>query len=122
MIATWGSVQANDIGEGIVQTMHGDVSLDGSRAVSGTVGLEARGWPLGKAHVTIEVEPLDEHTSRVTMVEDAVAGPGMIVPSQARQLLIVPRNRESLQRLSQIVEGRWRESRRADSTSSASPL
>ena len=84
--------------------------------------LEARGWPLGKAQVTIEVEPLDEHTSRVTMVEDAVAGPGMIVPSQARQLLIVPRNRESLQRLSQIVEGRWRESRRADSTSSASPL
>lgn len=43
--ATWGSVQANDIGEGIVQTMHGDVSLDGFRAVRGTVGLETRGWP-----------------------------------------------------------------------------
>ncbi|MEO7447223.1 MAG: SDR family NAD(P)-dependent oxidoreductase, partial [Humibacillus sp.] len=84
--------------------------------------LEARGWPLGKAHVTIEVEPLDERTSRVTMVEDAVAGPGMLVPSEARQLLIVPRNRESLQRLSQIVEGRWRESERAESTSSASSL
>ncbi len=77
-----------------------------------SITLEARGWPLGKAHVTIEVEDLGGDSSRVTIAEDAVAGPGTLVPGPARQLLIVPRNRESLQRLAKIVEGLWRESRR----------
>ena len=45
VVATWGSVQPIDIGQGIVQTMHADTSIDGHRAVAGTVGLETRGWP-----------------------------------------------------------------------------
>ncbi|MCU1537521.1 MAG: hypothetical protein JWP82_1872, partial [Humibacillus sp.] len=78
-----------------------------------SITLEARGWPLGKAHVTVEVEDRGPDASRVTIAEDAVAGPGTLVPGPARQLMIVPRNRESLQRLVQIVEGRQREARRA---------
>jgi len=45
MLATWGPVAPNDIGEGIIQTMHADLSFDGLRAVPGTVGLEVRGYP-----------------------------------------------------------------------------
>ena len=45
LVAGWGSAPPNDIGEGIVQTMHGDLELDGFRAVPGTVGLEVRGYP-----------------------------------------------------------------------------
>jgi hypothetical protein len=43
--ARWGAVPANGIGEGIVQTMHADATIDGIPASSGTVGLEMRGWP-----------------------------------------------------------------------------
>jgi hypothetical protein len=43
IVATWGSVPANDIGEGIIQTMHADASIDGVRAVTRSVGLEMRG-------------------------------------------------------------------------------
>jgi len=45
VVATWGDAIPNDIGEGIVQTMHGNLVIDGHRAVPGTVGLEARAWP-----------------------------------------------------------------------------
>ena len=48
-----------------------------------------------------------EHTT-VSIVEDAVAGPGKLVPRPARQLVIVPRNRETLRRLALIAEGRRR--------------
>jgi len=36
----------NDLGEGIRQTLLGELTLDGSTAIAGTVGIEARGWPL----------------------------------------------------------------------------
>jgi hypothetical protein len=43
--ASWGDVGPNDLGEGIVQTMLADLTLDGIRAATGTVGLEVRGYP-----------------------------------------------------------------------------
>ena len=43
--ATWGEVLPNDIGEGIVQTMHADVAVDDHPGVAGTAGLETRAWP-----------------------------------------------------------------------------
>jgi len=52
IVATWGAVPGNDIGEGIVQTMHADATIDGVRAVPRTVGLEMRGWPPGAPAVT----------------------------------------------------------------------
>ena len=78
--------------------------------------LEARGWPLGKAHVTVQVHPTGPRSCRVTIREDAVAGPGTLVPKVLRQGLIVPRNREALRRLAQLAEGRAR-----DSTSDGAP-
>ncbi len=70
--------------------------------------LKARGWPAGEAEVRITLVPgRAEHTT-VSIVEDAVAGPGKLVPRPARQLVIVPRNRETLRRLALIAEGRRR--------------
>jgi hypothetical protein len=47
--ATWGATRPNDIGAGIVQTMHADATVDGHRATAGTVGLETRAWPSAAA-------------------------------------------------------------------------
>lgn len=49
VVATWGTVLPNDIGEGIVQTMHADAAIDGHRAAPATVGLETRAWPSADA-------------------------------------------------------------------------
>lgn len=45
IVATWGEVPPNDLGEGIVQTMHADLTFDEISAVPGSVGLEVRGYP-----------------------------------------------------------------------------
>ncbi len=45
LVATWGPITPNDLGEGIRQTLSADVTIDGVPAVSGTVGLETRDWP-----------------------------------------------------------------------------
>jgi NAD(P)-dependent dehydrogenase (short-subunit alcohol dehydrogenase family) len=68
--------------------------------------LEARGWPLGKAHVTVEVHPQGTRSCLVTIREDAVAGPGTLVPKPLRQAVILPRNREALRRLALLAEGK----------------
>jgi NAD(P)-dependent dehydrogenase (short-subunit alcohol dehydrogenase family) len=72
--------------------------------------LEARGWPLGKAHVTVEVRPDGPRSCVVSIREDAVAGPGTLVPKPVRQAMIVPRNREALRRLALLAEGKARTS------------
>ncbi|HET7398036.1 MAG TPA: SRPBCC family protein [Intrasporangium sp.] len=70
--------------------------------------LKARGWPLGEAHVFLTLETISPEASIVRMREDAVAGPGRLLPKPARQALILPRNRESLARLAYLAEGRHR--------------
>lgn len=67
--------------------------------------LKARGWPAGAAEVVVEVEP-NESGSRVRIREDAVEGPGVLVPKPLRQLAIGPRNKEALRRLAFLAEGR----------------
>ncbi|MFL6157925.1 MAG: SRPBCC family protein [Marmoricola sp.] len=67
--------------------------------------LKAHGWPAGAAEVVLEIEELGAG-SRVHIREDAVAGPGTIVPKPLRQLAIAPRNRETLRRLAFLAEGR----------------
>ena len=69
--------------------------------------LRAKGWPLGEAKVAIELADLGGRT-RVTIREDAVAGPGSMVPSAVRQPLLKWRNTETLRRLAFVVEGRTR--------------
>jgi hypothetical protein len=45
LVASWGDVRPNDLGEGIIQTMHAGLTVDGVHARRGTVGLEVRGYP-----------------------------------------------------------------------------
>lgn len=65
---------------------------------------KARGWPMGSAHVVIDVVPQDGGC-QVTITEDAVEGPGMLVPAPARAVAISVRNAETLQRLAYLAEG-----------------
>ncbi|HYN65399.1 MAG TPA: hypothetical protein VES93_00830 [Ornithinibacter sp.] len=44
----------------------------------------------------------------MSIAEDAVTGPGRIVPMPLRQVMILPRNREALRRLAFVAEGRHR--------------
>lgn len=67
--------------------------------------LRARGWPMGEAHVLLELRP-DGDGCRVTLREDAVNGPGALVPVPLRQAAIHPRNVESLHRLALLAERR----------------
>lgn len=71
--------------------------------------LKARGWPAGEAHVRITLEPGRAGHTTISIKEDVTAGVGRFVPKPARQLVIAPRNTETLQRLALIAEGRYRE-------------
>jgi short-subunit dehydrogenase len=72
--------------------------------------LKARGWPVGEAHVHVVLSPDGEDGTEVRIREDAVAGPGQLLPLPLRQATIVPRNKESLRRLAFLAEGRYRDS------------
>jgi uncharacterized protein YndB with AHSA1/START domain len=69
------------------------------------IELRAKGWPMGEADVRIELEPDGEHT-RVRIEEDAVNGPGRLMPGVLREPLLKWRNTETLRRLAFVVEGR----------------
>jgi len=66
--------------------------------------LRARGWPAGEAQVRIELRPSGGHCE-VLIAEDAVSGPGALVPPVVRQPLIALRNRETIRRLAMLAEG-----------------
>ena len=67
--------------------------------------LKARGWPMGSARVVLEVSP-PPAGCRLSIDEDAIEGPGTLVPSAVRQPLIHVRNVETLRRLRYLAEGR----------------
>ena len=67
--------------------------------------LVARGWPAGQAHVEITLAPHDTGTE-VTIVEQATAGPGALVPKVVQDPQLHVRNIETLRRLAYVVEGR----------------
>ncbi|WP_241248956.1 SRPBCC family protein [Rhodococcus sp. X156] len=79
------------------------VSVDPGRCLE----LQARGNPGGEARVVVTTEPRDGGTL-VTMAEDAIRGPGRLVPYPLRWASIWPRNTESLRRLCALAEGRAR--------------
>lgn len=70
--------------------------------------LRAKGWPMGEARVELEIVPDGPGSCTVSIAEDAIKGPGTIVPLPVRQVMILPRNREALRRLALIAEGRHR--------------
>ena len=66
--------------------------------------LTARGWPVGEAHVTIDVRPHPDGCT-VAIREEAVRGPATWLPTWVTGGLLQMRNRETLRRLSFIAEG-----------------
>jgi uncharacterized protein YndB with AHSA1/START domain len=64
----------------------------------------ARGWPMGEAKVVIMLEDQNGEC-RVTISEDAVRGPGKMMPKFLRDPLIAVRNRETLRRLELMAAG-----------------
>ena len=70
-----------------------------------SVSLRARGWPVGEATVNIHLNPGGTSTE-VTIEEDAVSGPGLLVPKPFRGITLKWRNTETLRRLAYIAERR----------------
>ena len=66
--------------------------------------LEARGWPVGKARVEINVKS-DGDGSLVSIAEDVSGGPARFVPESVRVAGIDVRNRETLRQLAYLAEG-----------------
>ena len=67
--------------------------------------LRARAWPAGEAEVVITLTAQGDHTV-VELREDAVSGPGRLLPPPLRRPMIGWRNVETLRRLAAIAEGR----------------
>ncbi|MBI2245496.1 MAG: SRPBCC family protein [Nocardioides sp.] len=82
---------------------------DSTEVVESTPGstlvLHARAWPTGAARVTIRLEAVGVETD-VSIEEDAVSGPALLVPKPVRDLQLKWRNSESLRRLAYIAERR----------------
>lgn len=69
------------------------------------IKLRARTWPAGSANVTIRLHPVGTDTE-VTIEEDAVHGPALLVPKPVRDVGLKWRNVETLRRLAYIAERR----------------
>ncbi|MDQ0663327.1 hypothetical protein QFZ35_001825 [Arthrobacter ulcerisalmonis] len=66
--------------------------------------LVARGWPMGEAKVEVKLEDRGNQCL-VTIAEDAIRGPGKLMPKFLRDPLISARNRETLRRLELMAIG-----------------
>lgn len=66
--------------------------------------MRARGWPIGEARVVIEVRERG-HGCVVRIREEAVAGPGRLVPRALSDMMLHSRNGETLRRLAFLAEG-----------------
>ena len=67
--------------------------------------LRARAWPVGEARVVISLEPVGAETW-VKISEDAVSGPGVVIPRPVRDVTLKWRNTETLRRLAYLAERR----------------
>lgn len=67
--------------------------------------LRAKGWPMGEALVDIQVRPHVDGAI-VRLQEEAVAGPGRLIPPPVLDAVLHLRNRETLRRLAYLAEGR----------------
>ncbi|CAI9415432.1 SRPBCC family protein [Nocardioides sp. T2.26MG-1] len=70
-----------------------------------TLVLHARAWPTGAAKVTLRLEAVGVETD-VSIEEDAVSGPALLMPKPLRDLQLTWRNTESLRRLAYVAERR----------------
>lgn len=73
--------------------------------------LAPKGWPAGEARVEVTLERDEQrrpHGTIITIIEDAVSGPGAMIPQALRQRAIAARNVEALRRLAFVAEGQSR--------------
>jgi hypothetical protein len=83
-----------------------DDSTSVTECVPGSrISLRARAWPAGEAAVTITLTAAGGQTE-VAIEEDAVSGPGVLVPKPVRAALLKWRNVETLRRLAFLAERR----------------
>lgn len=68
--------------------------------------LDARLWPVGAARITFSLRPRSESLTDVRMTEQVVRGPSAFLPEFAQDLILVPRNKETLRRLAALAQGR----------------
>lgn len=67
--------------------------------------LQARAWPAGEARIELTITG-DDLTSTVTIDEVPNKGPGKWLHNPVQDRLLVARNREALDRLAALAEGR----------------
>ncbi|WP_424187051.1 SRPBCC family protein [Actinokineospora sp. G85] len=67
------------------------------------IELKARAWPTGEAQVLIELDPVTADSTRVRMVEQAASGPAALLPKPLQDAMLIPRNRETLSRLTDLA-------------------
>ncbi len=72
----------------------------------GLLELDARLWPVGAARITLALRARAELVTEVRMTEVVARGPSAFLPRFAQDLLLIPRNRESLRRFAALAEGR----------------
>ncbi|CAN5138746.1 SRPBCC family protein [soil metagenome] len=68
--------------------------------------VQARAWPSGEAEVTLTLRSLGPGRTEVEIREQAVSGPGRLVPRLLQDPPLAWRNVETLRRLAFIVENR----------------
>ncbi|WP_424449079.1 SRPBCC family protein [Microbacterium arborescens] len=66
--------------------------------------LQARGWPIGEARITLDVKPRGD-SCVVRIQEVAAEGPGSLIPQPLLDLPLMVRNAETLRRLAHLAEG-----------------
>lgn len=67
--------------------------------------VRAKGWPIGEARVAVDVKSRGEGCV-VRIQEEAVSGPGRLVPRPIMDVMLHWRNSETLHRLAYLAEGR----------------
>ncbi|SES48705.1 SRPBCC family protein [Actinokineospora terrae] len=82
----------------VIQDVTEVVAVDPGRSID----LEARVWPAGTAHVRLELLEQGDSTT-VTMTEHPRRGPLALTPRVLVNAVLVPRNRETLSRLSDLA-------------------
>lgn len=70
--------------------------------------LEARGGALGTAKIELSLDSNGAGDTTVRMAERVTSGAGSLVPESVQAVVLGPRNKESLARLSALALGRWR--------------
>ncbi|MGQ4598223.1 SRPBCC family protein [Nocardia sp. R6R-6] len=70
--------------------------------------LEAKLRPLGSAWIRLELVATASGDTEIRMYEHSKHGLGALIPTTVQELLLVPRNKESLSRLADIAVGKAR--------------